>query len=133
MHGQALGVDTFSAPRIDGGQLIGACVESQHLRRAVLAFSMVSTRPWCGSVRAAGTTGRPRTGRILYRVGDNRGRMAKAGTKQKRPPKKTVLKQFERFKVIGRKLGIDESDQTFERVFGKIVPPRRKRSTGRPD
>lgn len=59
--------------------------------------------------------------------------MAKAGTKQKRPPKKTDLKQFERFKVIGRKLGIDESDQTFERVFGKIVPPRRKRSTGRPD
>jgi hypothetical protein len=48
--------------------------------------------------------------------------MAKAGTKPKPKPKKTDKKQSERFKETARKLGVDESGETFERAFRKIVP-----------
>jgi hypothetical protein len=37
------------------------------------------------------------------------------------PPEKA---QIERFKETARKLGADESGDTFERAFAKIVPPK---------
>ena len=51
--------------------------------------------------------------------------MANTGEKkkQKKPSKKD---QYERFQQTARELGVDdeESAQTFERAFKKIVPPK---------
>jgi hypothetical protein len=51
--------------------------------------------------------------------------MEKTGTKQKekKPSKKD---QYERFQETARKLGVDneESAESFERAFEKIVPPK---------
>jgi hypothetical protein len=38
--------------------------------------------------------------------------------------KMTKAEQFERFKETARRHGVDESGETFERAFHKIVPPR---------
>jgi hypothetical protein len=54
--------------------------------------------------------------------------MGKAGQKQKRLPKKTDKKQFERFLATVRKIGADETTETLDRVFEKIVPPKRRPS-----
>jgi hypothetical protein len=51
--------------------------------------------------------------------------MGKAGEKQKRPPKTKDKRQYERFVETARKLGRDESEEAFERSFGKIVPPKK--------
>jgi hypothetical protein len=51
--------------------------------------------------------------------------MGKAGVKQKRTPKTTDKRQFERFVSTARKLGVDESEEAFDRAFKKIVPPKR--------
>jgi hypothetical protein len=50
--------------------------------------------------------------------------MGKAGEKQKRTPKTTDKKQFERFVETARKLGVDEDEDTFDLSFRKIVPPK---------
>jgi hypothetical protein len=49
--------------------------------------------------------------------------MAKAEkpTAKPKPSKKT---QYGRFLETARKLGCDESEETFERTFEKIVPPK---------
>lgn len=52
--------------------------------------------------------------------------MGKAGEKQKRRPLKTDKKQSERFKEAARELGVDENTETLERVFEKLVPPKKK-------
>jgi hypothetical protein len=46
--------------------------------------------------------------------------------KPKPPKKMTKAEQSERFKETARKLGADESGETFERTFEKIVPPVHK-------
>ena len=51
--------------------------------------------------------------------------MGKAGEKQKRAPKTTDKRQYERFVETARKLGCDESEEKFERAFEKIVPPKK--------
>jgi hypothetical protein len=56
--------------------------------------------------------------------------MGKAGEKQKRTPKITDKRQFERFVKAARKLGVDESEEAFDRAFRKIVPPRKPQKTG---
>ena len=54
--------------------------------------------------------------------------MAKAEKPTKpKPSKKT---QYGRFVETARKLGCDESEETFERAFQKIVPPKQKTSKG---
>jgi hypothetical protein len=53
-----------------------------------------------------------------------RGRMGKAGEKQKRIPKTKDKRQYERFIETARNLGCDESEEAFERAFSKIVPPK---------
>jgi hypothetical protein len=55
--------------------------------------------------------------------------MGKAGEKQKKKPKLTDQRQSERFRETARKLGADESEESFERAFRKIVPPKRKSSS----
>jgi hypothetical protein len=50
--------------------------------------------------------------------------MGKAGEKQKRTPKISDKRQFERFVETARKLGIDESEEAFDRAFRKIVPSK---------
>jgi hypothetical protein len=52
--------------------------------------------------------------------------MAKADTPKAKPSKKD---QYERFQKTARDLGVDDeqSAQTFERAFSKIVPPRKSR------
>jgi hypothetical protein len=55
--------------------------------------------------------------------------MGKAGEKQKRTPKISDKRQFERFAAAARKLGIDESEEAFDRAFTKIVPPKRASRT----
>jgi hypothetical protein len=52
--------------------------------------------------------------------------MGKAGEKQKRKPKETDKRQYERFVEAARKLGVDESPENFERKFTTIVPPKRR-------
>jgi hypothetical protein len=52
--------------------------------------------------------------------------MGKAGTKQKRKPKEKDKRQYERFVETARKLGIDESEETFERTFKKLAPALEK-------
>ena len=52
--------------------------------------------------------------------------MGVAGESQKRRPAKTDKKQSERFKQTAREAGADESSENFERVFSKLVPPKRK-------
>jgi hypothetical protein len=54
--------------------------------------------------------------------------MGKAGEKQKQKPKMTDKRQYERFVETARKLGCDESEETFERHFSRIVPPKKKSS-----
>jgi hypothetical protein len=54
--------------------------------------------------------------------------MGKAGEKQKRTPKTTDKRQFERFVKAARKLGCDESEEAFKRTFEKLVPPKRTSS-----
>ena len=51
--------------------------------------------------------------------------MAKAGTRPK-PKKATDKAQSERFRETARKLGADESEETFDRAFKKIVQPKRR-------
>ncbi|MGH6857844.1 MAG: hypothetical protein ACRECP_09475 [Methylocella sp.] len=48
--------------------------------------------------------------------------MGKAGEKQKRTPKMRDKRQYEQFEQTARKLGCDESEEAFERIFEKIVP-----------
>jgi hypothetical protein len=44
--------------------------------------------------------------------------------KPKNPTKKmSQAEQSERFKETARKLGVDESGESFERVFKRIAPP----------
>lgn len=52
--------------------------------------------------------------------------MAKAAAdrKQKRPPGKTDKAQSERFRETARELDADESHESFEAAFGKLVPPK---------
>jgi hypothetical protein len=57
--------------------------------------------------------------------------MGKAGEKQKRKPKMTDAREYERFVETARKLGCDESEEAFERTFEKIVPPRRASATAK--
>ena len=54
--------------------------------------------------------------------------MGKAGEKQKRTPKTTDKREYERFVETARKLGCDESVEAFDRSFRKIVPAKRKAS-----
>lgn len=54
--------------------------------------------------------------------------MGKAGEKQKRTPKIKDKKQSERFKEAARKLGADESSDTFERVVKEMT---RQTSSGK--
>jgi hypothetical protein len=51
--------------------------------------------------------------------------MGKAGEKQKRMPKTTDKREYERFVETARKLECDESEEAFDRAFKKIVPPKR--------
>jgi hypothetical protein len=51
--------------------------------------------------------------------------MGKAGEKQKRAPKITNKRQYERFVETARKLGADESEEAFDRKFRKIFPSPR--------
>jgi hypothetical protein len=51
--------------------------------------------------------------------------MGKAGEKQKRTLKISDKRQFERFVETARKLGVDESEEAFDRTFRKIVPAKR--------
>jgi hypothetical protein len=52
--------------------------------------------------------------------------MGKAGEKQKRKPKITDKQQYERFVETARKLGCDESEESFDKTFRRIVPPKRR-------
>jgi hypothetical protein len=52
--------------------------------------------------------------------------MGKAGEKQKRTPKTTDKREYERFVKTARELGCDESEEAFGRKFSKIVPHRAK-------
>jgi len=54
--------------------------------------------------------------------------MAKAAT-PKRTAKPSKKDQYERFQKTARDLGVDdeESAETFERTFSKIVPPKTAR------
>jgi hypothetical protein len=54
--------------------------------------------------------------------------MGKAGEKQKRKPKLTDKRQYERFVETARELGCDESEEAFDQAFRKIVPPKRRRT-----
>jgi hypothetical protein len=56
--------------------------------------------------------------------------MGKAGEKQKRTPKTTDKRQFERFVGAVRKLRADDSEEAFDRAFRKIVPAKRGASQG---
>jgi hypothetical protein len=47
--------------------------------------------------------------------------MGKAGEKQKRTPKMKDTLHCERFVETARKLGCDESEETFEQEFAKFV------------
>jgi hypothetical protein len=40
--------------------------------------------------------------------------------------KSTDEEQSEQFKQTARKLGVDESGESFERAFKKLVPPKRR-------
>jgi hypothetical protein len=57
--------------------------------------------------------------------------MGKAGEKQKRTPKTTDKREYERFVETARKLGCDESEEAFDRAFRKIVPAKNARSSKR--
>ena len=50
--------------------------------------------------------------------------MGKAGEKQKRTPKFADKKQSERFKETARGIGAEESSDAFDRVLGKLAPPK---------
>lgn len=50
--------------------------------------------------------------------------MAKA-EKPKAKPKPSKKTQYGRFVETARELGADESEESFERAFKKIVPPKR--------
>ena len=54
--------------------------------------------------------------------------MGKAGEKQKRTPKTSDKRQFERFVATARKLGVDESEEAFDRAFKRIVPAKKVQS-----
>jgi hypothetical protein len=49
--------------------------------------------------------------------------MAKAGTPKKKPakPKLTDKEQSERFKQTARDLGVDESGESFEKAFKRVI------------
>lgn len=47
---------------------------------------------------------------------------------RKSPPPKDEKPQHDRFKEAAREAGADESGETFERAFGKIVPPKKSKS-----
>jgi hypothetical protein len=51
--------------------------------------------------------------------------MGKAGEKQKRTPKISDKREYERFVKTARKLGCDESEESFEQAFKKIVTAKR--------
>jgi hypothetical protein len=53
--------------------------------------------------------------------------MEKVGTKPKPTKKLSKKAQYERFVEAARKLGCDDSMETFEQTFTKIVPPRRRK------
>src|SRR5207245_1486069 len=44
--------------------------------------------------------------------------------KQKRTPKTSDKREYERFVETARKLGCDENEETFEQTFKKIVSPK---------
>jgi hypothetical protein len=49
-----------------------------------------------------------------------------AKRKKKPPPPLEDAEQFQRFVETAKKLGVDESGDSFERAFKKIVPVKRK-------
>jgi hypothetical protein len=51
--------------------------------------------------------------------------MGKAGEKQKPIPKTKDKRQYERFVETARKLGCDENEEAFERVFEKVIRPKK--------
>jgi len=56
--------------------------------------------------------------------------MAKAEKpRPKEKPKPSKKTQYGRFVETARKLGCDESEESFERTFSKVVPPKRKSLT----
>jgi hypothetical protein len=55
--------------------------------------------------------------------------MGKAGEKQKRIPKTTDKRQYERFVKAARELGVDEDPEHFERAVNKLAPALTKRKT----
>jgi hypothetical protein len=50
----------------------------------------------------------------------------KAKAKRSRKPKMTDKAQSERFLEAARELGIEETGESFERVFANIVTPKRQ-------
>lgn len=44
---------------------------------------------------------------------------------KKKPSEADEKPQHDRFKEAAREAGADESGETFERAFGKIVPPKK--------
>jgi hypothetical protein len=58
--------------------------------------------------------------------------MEKAATKKKQKSKANKKEQYERFQQIARKLSVDDenSAETFERAFAKIVPARLRNAKG---
>ena len=50
--------------------------------------------------------------------------MGKAGEKQRRTPKTSDKREYERFVETARKLGADESEEAFDKAFRLIVPPK---------
>jgi hypothetical protein len=54
--------------------------------------------------------------------------MTPSGAKKKPKRKPSKKDQYERFQQTARELGVDneESAETFERAFKKIVPPKRR-------
>jgi hypothetical protein len=51
------------------------------------------------------------------------------GMPKKKEPTLPPKEQFKRFVETARKLDVDESGKEFERVFKKVVPPKRARNT----
>jgi hypothetical protein len=55
--------------------------------------------------------------------------MGKAGEKQKRKPKTTDKRQYERFVETARKFGVDEDPATLDLTFRKLAPALKKPKT----
>jgi len=51
----------------------------------------------------------------------------KKTTQQARKSKPNDPAQYERFRQAARELGTDESEETFDRAFRQIVPPKQQK------